>query len=64
MSEHVGVVRSGPGLEKALAVLREIAAEAGDDMLVANMALASEADRGIRARAQGKPRGAFPFGFP
>jgi L-aspartate oxidase len=42
MSEHVGVVRNGPGLEQALAVLRETGAEAGDDRTVVNMALAAE----------------------
>lgn len=42
MSEHVGVVRTGCGLEQALAVLREIGEEAGEDGLVANMALAAE----------------------
>lgn len=42
MSEHVGVVRDGPGLQQALVTLREIGDEAGDDALVANMALASE----------------------
>ncbi len=42
MSEHVGVVRTGSGLEQALAIFREIGAEAGDDGLVANMALTSE----------------------
>ena len=64
MSEHVGVVRSGPGLEKALAVLREIAAEAGDDMLVANMALAGEVIAGS-ALARSESRGAhFRSDFP
>jgi L-aspartate oxidase len=42
MSEHVGVVRNGAGLEQALAVLRETGAEAGDDRMVVNMALAAE----------------------
>lgn len=42
MSEHVGVIRNGLGLEQALAVLREIGEEGGDDGLIANMALTSE----------------------
>jgi L-aspartate oxidase len=42
MSEHVGVVRTGRGLEQALAILRGIGEEAGEDGLVANMALAAE----------------------
>ncbi len=42
MSEHVGVIRDGPGLQQALVTLRDIGDEAGDDALVANMALASE----------------------
>jgi L-aspartate oxidase len=42
MSEHVGVVRNGAGLEQALAILSAIGEEAGDDRLVVNMALAAE----------------------
>jgi len=42
MSAHVGVVRDGAGLEAALGVVREIGAEAGDDRMVVNMALAAE----------------------
>lgn len=42
MSQHVGVVRTGRGLEQALAILRGIGEEAGEDGLVANMALAAE----------------------
>lgn len=42
MSAHVGVVRDGAGLTRALAVLREIGAEAGNDLALANMALAAE----------------------
>jgi L-aspartate oxidase len=42
MSEHVGVVRNGPGLEMALAALRALGEEAGDDQLILNMALAAE----------------------
>ncbi|HEX2842030.1 L-aspartate oxidase [Hyphomicrobium sp.] len=42
MSEHVGVVRDGPGLQQALVTLREIGEEAHDDALVSNMALAAE----------------------
>jgi len=42
MSAHVGVVRTGTGLEQALATLREIGAEARDDALIANMTLTGE----------------------
>lgn len=42
MTAHVGVVRDGAGLEKALAIVRDIGTEAGDDRTVANMALAAE----------------------
>lgn len=42
MSEHVGVVRDGAGLARALTVVREIGEDAGDDRTVVNMALAAE----------------------
>lgn len=42
MTEDVGVIRSAAGLERALVTLREIGNEAGDDALIANMALAGE----------------------
>jgi L-aspartate oxidase len=42
MSEHVGVVRNARGLETAMALLREIQAEAHGDSVVENMALAAE----------------------
>jgi L-aspartate oxidase len=64
MSEHVGVVRNGRGLEQALAVLREIGDEAGDDGLIANMALTSELIAGA-ALKRTESRGAhFRSDFP
>src|SRR5690606_27978808 len=42
MSQHVGVVRNGPDLARALQIVREIGAEAGRDRTLANMALAAE----------------------
>ncbi|MGE0022324.1 MAG: L-aspartate oxidase [Hyphomicrobium sp.] len=42
MSAHVGVVRDGAGLETALGVMREVGAEASEDRMVVNMALAAE----------------------
>jgi L-aspartate oxidase len=64
MSEHVGVVRTGTGLERALAVAREIGNEAGDDRAVANMALAAEIIAGS-ALLRTESRGAhFRSDFP
>jgi L-aspartate oxidase len=64
MSEHVGVVRSGRGLEQALAIFREIGAEAGDDSLIANMALTSKIIAGS-AYLRTESRGAhFRSDFP
>jgi L-aspartate oxidase len=64
MSAHVGVVRDASGLEQALAVLREIGDEAGDDGLVANMALTSEIITGSALRRT-ESRGAhFRSDFP
>jgi L-aspartate oxidase len=64
MSEHVGVVRSGRGLEQALTIVREIGAEAGDDGLIANMALTSEVIAGS-AYLRTESRGAhFRSDFP
>ena len=42
MSQHVGVVRNGPDLTRALEILRDIGAEAGSDRSLVNMALAAE----------------------
>lgn len=57
MSALVGVVRTSTGLEQAVAILREIGAEAGGDPLVGNMALTGEI---IAASAlmRGESRGA------
>lgn len=64
MSEHVGVVRTGTGLERALAVARETGNEAGDDRAVANMALAAEIIAGS-ALLRTESRGAhFRSDFP
>lgn len=64
MSEHVGVVRNGPGLEHALAIVRAIGEEAGDDGLIANMALAAEFIAGS-ALLRTESRGAhFRSDFP
>lgn len=43
MSDHVGVVRDGRGLRKAIAVFRDIERQAGSDRVLANMALAARA---------------------
>lgn len=64
MSDHVGVVRTGSGLEFALATLREIGDDAGDDALVTNMALAAEIITGS-ALLRTESRGAhFRSDFP
>ena len=39
MTKHVGVVRNGAGLKSALTELKKIASQAGDDSVLANMAL-------------------------
>lgn len=61
MSEHVGVVRNAQGLKKAIGTLRDIERQAGNDRVVANMALAArfvaagallrEESRGAQARS-------------
>ncbi|WP_083567391.1 L-aspartate oxidase [Hyphomicrobium sp. CS1GBMeth3] len=64
MSTYVGVVRNGAGLEKALAALRGIGAAAGDDRMVANMALAAEVIAGsalLRTESRG---GHYRSDFP
>lgn len=64
MSEDVGVVRNGAGLERALAAAREIGEEAGDDRTVVNMALAAEIIAGS-ALLRTESRGAhFRSDFP
>lgn len=64
MSAHVGVVRNGAGLEQALALVREIGEEAGDDRMVVNMALAAEIIAGS-ALVRTESRGAhFRSDFP
>lgn len=50
MSAHVGVVRNGSGLERALTILREIGEEAGGDRAIVNMALAAEIIAGSALR--------------
>jgi L-aspartate oxidase len=68
MSDHVGVVRNAPGIKKAIAVLRDIERQAGNDRVLANMALAArfiavgallrEETRGAQARSD------FPEAVP
>ena len=68
MSEHVGVVRNAHGLKKAIAILRDIERQAGNDRVLANMALAArfvaagallrEESRGAQARSD------FPAASP
>ena len=41
MTDHVGVVRDAAGLQKAMHVLHDIERQAGDDRVLANMALAA-----------------------
>ena len=60
MSQYVGVVRDAAGLKKAISVLRDIERHAGNDRVLANMALAArfiaaaallrEESRGAQAR--------------
>jgi L-aspartate oxidase len=68
MSEHVGVVRHGAGLERALVAVREIGEEAGDDRTVVNMALAAEVIAGsalLRTESRGAHyRSDFPHPEP
>lgn len=64
MAAHVGVVRNGPGLEQALAVVRDIGQEAGGDRVIVNMALAAEIITGS-ALLRTESRGAhFRSDFP
>jgi L-aspartate oxidase len=61
MSQHVGVVRDAAGLKKAISILRDIERRAGNDRVLANMALAArfiatgallrEESRGAQARS-------------
>jgi L-aspartate oxidase len=61
MSQYVGVVRDAAGLKKAISTLREIERHAGNDRVLANMALAArfiaagallrEESRGAQARS-------------
>lgn len=56
MSQHVGVVRNGPDLSRALGILREIREEAAGDRSLVNMALAAEMIAGsalLRAESRG-----------
>jgi L-aspartate oxidase len=64
MAAHVGVVRNGPGLEQALAIVRDIGQEAGEDRVIVNMALAAEIITGS-ALLRTESRGAhFRSDFP
>jgi L-aspartate oxidase len=64
MAAHVGVVRNGPGLEQALAIVRDIGQEAGQDRVIVNMALAAEIITGS-ALLRTESRGAhFRSDFP
>ena len=61
MTDHVGVIRDAAGLGEAIATLAQIEREAGDDRILANMALAArfiagsalmrEESRGAHARS-------------
>lgn len=64
MSAHVGVVRNGKGLAKALSVLGDISAEAGDDRMVVNMALAGEIIAGSALMRTESRGGHFRSDFP
>jgi L-aspartate oxidase len=64
MTEHAGVIRSGRGLEAALAILRDIEEQAGADSMVANMAVAAQLVTGA-ALLRKESRGAhFRSDFP
>lgn len=64
MAAHAGVVRNGPGLEQALAIVRDIGQEAGEDRVIVNMALAAEIITGS-ALLRTESRGAhFRSDFP
>ena len=64
MAAHVGVVRNGSGLEQALAIVRDIGQEAGEDRVIVNMALAAEIITGS-ALLRTESRGAhFRTDFP
>lgn len=64
MNQHVGVVRNGPDLTRALARIREIGTEAVDDQTLSNMALAAEMIAGS-ALLRTESRGAhFRSDFP
>jgi L-aspartate oxidase len=64
MTEHAGVIRNAAGLETALAVSRDIEAQAGADSMIANMALAAQLIAGS-ALLRKESRGAhFRSDFP
>lgn len=64
MSRHVGVVRTAQGLKAALAAVRSIAARAGEDSAIINMATSAELIAGA-ALLRRESRGAhFRSDFP
>lgn len=68
MSEHTGVIREAEGLAMALAVIGDIEAKAGNDVVLANMALAARLiTSGALARHEsrgGHWRSDYPFADP
>jgi L-aspartate oxidase len=64
MSEDVGVVREAKGLRHALVELREIAAEAAGDAVVANMALTARLIAAAALARKESRGGHFRSDFP
>jgi L-aspartate oxidase len=64
MSEDVGVVREAKGLRHALVELREIAAEASGDAVVANMALTARLIAAAALSRKESRGGHFRSDFP
>jgi len=64
MTEHVGLIRTGDGLRKAMAELADIEASAGGDTVLANMALAARFIATAALRREESRGGHYRADFP